>query len=145
MGISDTTELAILDLVFRAVTWTNYAVNATASPETTITFALHTADPGDAGTMATSESTYGSYARQTVARPAGFNAASAGAITLAANLDFPSSGGAGTTITHFSSGHSGAAASAQPILWSGDVSPTIPIGAAGVIPRLTAATQFTLT
>lgn len=32
MSISDTTENAILNLVFSATTWANYAVNATASP-----------------------------------------------------------------------------------------------------------------
>ena len=147
MGISNTTENAILDLIFRAVAWTDYAINHTTTPQTQISLALHTADPGEAGTMATSESAYTNYARQAVNRQTaspGWTAADAnGATFLVANLDFPSSGAAGTTITHFSTGHTGT--TTQPILWSGDVSPTIAIGAAGVIPRLTTATTITLT
>jgi hypothetical protein len=34
MSIGNTTENAILDLIFSATTWANYAINATASPET---------------------------------------------------------------------------------------------------------------
>ena len=142
MSISDTTENAILNLIFSATLWANYAQNASASPETNIVVGLHTADPADGGTMSTSESAYGSYARQNVARSTGWSTASAGSVSPAANIDFPASGGAGTTITHWSTGKSGGGAT--PILWSGGISPTIPIGAAGVIPRLTTASQITL-
>lgn len=144
MSISDTTENAILNLVFSATTWANYAINATASPETNIVVALHTADPGDDGTMSTSESAYTSYARVNVARSTGWSTASGtgGTISPAANIDFPSSGAAGTTITHFSTGKSGGGASA--ILWSGTVTPNIAIGAAGITPRLTTASTITL-
>jgi len=142
MTISNTTENAILDLVFRATAWTDYAVTHTTTPQTTITFALHTADPGETGTMATTEADYASYARPTVPRSTGFAAAVAGESFLAAALDFAASTGAGTTLTFFSTGHSGAAA--QPILWSGGVSPSIAVGASGVIPRLTTATKCTL-
>ena len=34
MGISNTTENAILDLIFRAVAWTDYAINHTTTPQT---------------------------------------------------------------------------------------------------------------
>lgn len=143
MTISNTTENAILDLVFTAVTWANYAQNASASPETNIVHALHTADPGDAGAQNTTEAGYSNYARQNVVRTtSGYTAASGGANFLVANLDFPSSGGAGTSLTHFSQGKSGGGASA--ILWSGAISPTIAIGASGIIPRLTTATTNTL-
>ena len=80
MSISNTTENAILDLIFSATTWANYAINATTSPETNIVAALATADPGDTGTMSTSETTYTSYARVNVARSTGFSAASAGSV-----------------------------------------------------------------
>lgn len=143
MSISNTTEDAILNLVFSATTWTNYAINATASPETNIIMALHTADPADAGTQATSESAYTSYARVNVARGAGWTAsAGGGSVSPQANIDFPASGAAGTTITHFSSGKSGGGAT--PILWSGTVTPNIAIGAAGITPRLTTASTITL-
>src|SRR4030095_11207944 len=55
MTISDTSENAILNLIFSATTWANYAINATVSPETNIIVALHSADPGDAGTQSTTE------------------------------------------------------------------------------------------
>lgn len=142
MSIADVTENAILNLVFSATTWANYAINATASPETNIVVALHTADPADAGTQSTSESAYTSYARVNVARSTGWSTSSAGSVSPAANIDFPASGASGTTITHFSTGKSGGGASA--ILWSGTVTPNIAIGAAGITPRLTTASTITL-
>lgn len=142
MTISDTTENAILNLVFRAVAWGNYADNAATSPETNIVTALHTADPGDAGTQSTSETTYTSYARTNVARTTGgFSAASGGSVSPAANIDFPTGTGGSGTITHFSTGKSGGGASA--ILWSGTVTPNI-VSGNGVLPRLTTSTTLTL-
>jgi hypothetical protein len=77
-----------------------------------------------------------------VARSTGWSAASGGSTNLAANLAFPASTGSATTITDFSTGKSGGGAAA--ILWYGAVSPTIPIGSAGVTPRLTTATAISL-
>jgi hypothetical protein len=146
MSISDTTEAAILALVFNATTWTNYAINASASPETNILCGLHTADPGDAGTMATSEITYTSYARTSVARTSGGWTISGTTPTQAAPvaaINFPAGTGGSGTAAYFSTGHSGAAASAQPILWSGTVTPNIVTGS-GVTPSLSTATTITL-
>src|SRR6516165_3668868 len=70
-SIADATENALLLLIFNAALWANYAVNATTSPETNIACALHTADPGDAGSQDTSAITYSSYARVNVARTSG--------------------------------------------------------------------------
>lgn len=142
MSISDTTENAILNLVFSATTWANYAQNASASPETNIVVALHTADPGDTGAQNTTESAYTNYARQNVLRSTGWSTSSAGSVSPVANIDFPASGAAGTTVTHFSTGKSGGGASA--ILWSGTVTPNIAIGASGVTPRLTTGSTITL-
>lgn len=142
MTISDTTENAILNAVFRAVAWANYLDNAATTPETNIVHALHTADPGDTGTQSTSETTYTSYARQNVARTTGgFSAASGGSVSPAANVDFPTGTGGAGTLTHFSTGKSGGGASA--ILWSGSISPTVASGN-GVLPRLTTSTTITL-
>ena len=60
-----------LALMFSATAWANYADNAATTPQTNIHVALATADPGDAGTMSTSEATYTSYARVNVARTSG--------------------------------------------------------------------------
>jgi hypothetical protein len=54
MSISNTTENAILNLIFNATAWANYADNAASSPQTNIGVSLHTADPGDAGDATTS-------------------------------------------------------------------------------------------
>jgi hypothetical protein len=141
MTISNTTENAILDLIFKATAWGNYADNAASTPETNIVVALATADPGDGGTMSTSEATYTSYARVNVTRGAGWSAASGGSTSPAANIDFPTGTGGSGTISFFSTGKSGGGASA--ILWSGSVSPTIASGN-GVLPRLTTSTTITL-
>lgn len=142
MSVSDTTENAILNLVFRAVAWANYADNAAGTPETNIIVALHTADPGDAGTQSTSEVAYTSYARVNVARTTGgWTASSAGSINPAAQIDFPAGTGGSGTVTNFSTGKSGGGTSA--ILWSGTVTPNIVCGNA-ITPHLTTATAITL-
>lgn len=141
MSISNTTENAILDIIFSASTWTGYAINATSSPETNIPCALHTADPGDTGTQSTSEATYTSYSRPNVARSTGWNAASSGSVSPAATIGFPAGTGGSGTVTHFSTGKSGGGASA--ILFSGTCTPNIVTGN-GVTPQLTTATAITL-
>ncbi len=141
MSISNTTESAILALIFNATTWANYAINATASPQTDISVALHTADPGEAGSQLTSEATYTSYARVDVVRTNVGWTESSGSVSPAATIAFPAGTGTSNTITHFSTGKTGGGATA--ILWSGSVSPTIAAGN-GVTPRLTTATTITL-
>lgn len=141
MSISDTTENAILSLIFEAAAWANYADNAAASPETNIVVALHTGDPGDAGTMSTSEIAYTSYARVNVARSAAGWTVASGSCSPDAAIDFPAGTGGTGTATHFSTGKSGGGAAA--ILWSGTVTPNIVTGD-GITPRLTTATAITL-
>lgn len=145
MSIADTTENAILDLVFRATAWVNYADNAASAPQTQIGVSLHTGDPGDSGTASTSEVTYTSYTRVNVARSTGWNAASGGSTSPAANIDFPAGTGGSGTVTHFATAKSNASppTGAQTILWSGTVTPNIVTGN-GVTPRLTTATTITL-
>lgn len=143
MSISNVAENALLALLFNATAWSNVADNAASSPLTQIAQALHTADPGEAGTMSTSEAAYGGYARQNVARStSGWTAPSGGSTSLAANLDFPTSTGTGSPITHFSSGRTGGGA--VDIFMSGTVTPNIAVGSTGIIPRLTTATSHTL-
>lgn len=141
MSISNTTENAILDLIFRATAWANYADNAASSPQTNIDVALATADPGDGGSMSTSEATYTSYARTAVARSTGWAAASGGSTSPAAAITFPAGTGGSGTVTHFSTGKTGGGAAA--ILFSGTVTPNIVTGN-GVTPELTTATTITL-
>ena len=145
MSIADVTEFNILKLIFNATNWANVADNAAASPITTISMALHTADPGDAGTQSTSESAYAGYLRQSVNRnTSGWTVASGNPSTaaLAANVDYPPSGGTATTVSNFSAGKPGGGAT--DIYWTGALSPPIAIGASGVIPRLNSGSTLTL-
>jgi len=149
MTIANVTESAILNLIFRAVAWANYADNAAGTPETTITIALHTADPGEQGFQNTSESAYTSYARVTVNRTTAawsllgsvVSPDAPGLVSPIANIDFPAGTSTSDVVTHFSTGKSGGGAS--PILWSGTVTPNITTGS-GITPRLTTATTITL-
>lgn len=142
MSLSDVMENAVLNLVYRAVAWANVADNAASAAITNTFTALHTADPGDAGTQATSEATYTGYARVAVARTTGgWGAASGGSISPAANIDFIAGTAGSGTVTFFSQGKS--TSGATDIYHSGAVSPSIVTGN-GVTPRLTTATTLTL-
>ena len=144
MAISGTTETAILQLIFNATTWANYAINATSSPETNIVVALHTADPGTSGTQSTSEVGYTSYARVNVVRTSsGWTVSGTGPASCSpvSNISFPAGSGGSGTVTNFSTGKSGGGTSA--ILWSGTVTPNIATGS-GITPVLTTATTITL-
>lgn len=65
MSFSNTAETAVLNQVFvgTALAW---------NANTDLWIALHTADPGEAGTAVTSEATYGGYARIALARATDF-------------------------------------------------------------------------
>lgn len=141
MSISNTTETAIMKLIYQAVAWGNYADNAATTPETNIVVALATADPADTGTMATSEATYTSYARVNVARTTGGWTETSGSVSPVATIGFPAGTGGTGTVTYFSTGKSGGGASA--VLWSGTVTPNIVTGN-GVTPQLSTATALTL-
>ena len=141
MSFSNAAETAIMALIYNATAWANYADNAGTSPETNIVVALHTADPGDAGTMSTTEAAYTSYARVNVARSSGGWTVTGGSVSPAANIDFPAGTGGSGTVTHMSTGKSGGGAAA--ILMSGTVTPNIVTGN-GVTPRLTTSTALTL-
>src|SRR4051812_39999126 len=110
MSISNTSETAILSIIFTATTWANYAINATSSPQTNIAVGLNTADPGDAGTMATSETGYTSYARISVVRTAVGWTVSGGSVVPAAAITFAAGTGAPDTVTHFTTGKTGGGA-----------------------------------
>jgi len=142
MSIADTTETAIMALIFNATAWANYADNAATTPQTQISWALHTADPGETGTQSTSEAAYTNYVRVNVNRNSGGHTCTGGSVSPTANVDFASSGASGTTITFFSTGKTGGGATA--ILWSGTVTPNIAIPGSGIIPRLTTASTITL-
>ena len=136
LGKSAASETNLLKLLFNATTWGSYAEDKVSLPHTNLDVALHTASPGDAGTMSTNETTYGSYARQTLVRTSGATGfdITGSAVSLGADLDFPECGATpGAAITHFSIGITGGGATE--ILYLGTVTPNITM-ATGVIPRL---------
>lgn len=141
MSIADVTENNILDLLFTAVAWANIADDAATTPITNIAYALHTGDPGEAGTQNTSEITYTSYARKDVARTTGGHTVTANSVSPVANVDFVAGTGGAGTASYFSVGKTNTGAT--DIFYSGTVTPNIVTGD-GVTPRLTTATACTL-
>jgi len=132
-------EADLLKLIFQAVAIADLAENDTTSPATTLTVALHTGDPGEAGTQSTSEIAYTGYARIAVARTTGGWAITGNSISPVANIDFGEmTAGAGGTVTFVSVG----TGVANKLLYSGAVSPTIAV-VNGVIPRITTASTIT--
>ena len=101
---------------------------------------LHTADPGEAGTQATTEVAYTSYARKSVARTGGNFTVTGNAVALAAAQDFPAGTGGSGTATHFGIGTS--ASGAGKLLYKGAITPSIVCGD-GVTPRINAGTVVT--
>lgn len=145
MSKSDFLENAILNLIFRAVAIANIADNAASSPLTNLYWSLHVGDPTDGGNQATSETTYGSYARQPVARTVGgMSAATTGSTSPAANVVFPAASGPTLpTVSSITYAGIGVAVSGSTnLLYSGPVTPTINVST-GVQPILTTASTIT--
>lgn len=140
MSKSNAFENSLLLLLFNGTAIADIAENDSSSPLTNLYVSLHTADPGEAGTQATSEVTYTSYARAAVARTSGGWTVTANSVSPVANIDFPAGTGGSGTASFFGVGT--ASSGAGVLLYSGAISPTIVTGN-GVTPRLTTATAIT--
>ena len=139
MSKGNTYENDILKLIFNGTAIADLAENDTTSPATTLTVALHTADPGEAGDQTTNETAYTGYARVTVARTTGGCTVTGNSVSPVANIDFGEcTASPGTDITHFSVG----TGVANKLLYSGTVTPNIDIQV-GVIPRLKTTSTLT--
>ena len=94
MSFSNTAETAVLNQVFvgTALSWNG---------NTNLWIALHTADPGEAGTAVTSEATYGSYARVSLVRATDFTV-SGNQVSNAILEQFPQCSSGSETITYAS-------------------------------------------
>lgn len=94
MSFSNTAETAVLNYIF-------VGTNVSWDGNTDLWLALHTADPGEAGSAVTSEAAYGSYARVAVTRSTDFTVS--GNQVSNANLEqFPQCTSGSETITHAS-------------------------------------------
>jgi hypothetical protein len=140
MSKGNTFENDLLLLIFNATAIADIAENDTSSPLTDLQVALHTADPGEAGSQTTNECAYTSYARVAVARSGAGWTVTGNSVSPAANIDFPTATGGTETATHASIGT--ASAGAGKILYKGAITPNISISS-GVTPRLTTASTVT--
>jgi hypothetical protein len=94
MSLSNTAETAVLNYIF-------VGTNVSWDGNSDLYLALHTADPGEAGSAVTSEAAYGSYARVAVTRATDFTVS--GNTVENANLEqFPQCTSGSETITHAS-------------------------------------------
>ncbi|MCA6385282.1 MAG: hypothetical protein IM620_17545 [Cytophagales bacterium] len=104
MSFTDASEQALLDLIFLNTNWANIG-DATglrgSSAAGNFWISLHTADPGEGGTATTNETSYGSYARQSVSRSGTGWTRSGSTISNVAAVTFPSATSGTATITHF--------------------------------------------
>ena len=141
MSIGDTAEADIIALVFNAVAIANLADNAAAAPLTVLWCALHTADPGEAGTQQTSEATYTGYLRTSVARTTTGWARTANSVSPVAAVSFPAATGGTNTVTHFSVGTT--SSGTGKLIMSGTVTPNLSV-TNGVTPQLTTASTCSL-
>lgn len=140
MSKGNTFENDLLLLIFNGTAIANIADNAASSPLTNFYVSLHTADPGEAGTQATSECAYTSYARVAVARAPGGWVVINNQVVPAAIISFPTATGGTEIATHFVIGTT--SSGTGKLLYSGIVAPNIPISN-GVTPQLGTGTTIT--
>jgi len=127
MSKSNTTENDVLKMILQG---TDPAWRAGA----TAYIALHTADPGEAGTAITSEATYTSYARVAATKASAWTD-SGSSFTNAALIQFPQCTGGTNALTHFSIVTT--ASGAGQILYSGALTATLNV-ASGIQPQFAA-------
>lgn len=136
-------ENAIVSMIFNATSIAGLCDPDATSPLTALSVQLHTASPGEAGDLTTSEAAYTGYARVGVERTSSGWTVTANSVSPAATITFPQCSGASTAlITHFSVGNSTVAASTGVLYYYGTVSANISVSN-GVTPRLTTATAIT--
>ena len=147
MSASNTFESDVLLLLLNNTNISNLGDATGVRGSTTagsVFVALHTADPGETGTQATSEATYTGYARVAVARSSGGWTISGTAPTQAANaaaVTFGACTAGSNTITHFSIGDT--SSGATKILLSGALTASLAVSA-GITPSF-AIGQLTAT
>jgi hypothetical protein len=144
MSKGNTFENDWMLLIFNATAIANMADDAASSPLTNLYVALHTADPGETGTQATSEATYGGYARVAVLRSGSGWTVTNNAATNAATISFPACSSGTNTVTYASVGV--ASSGSTKLLYSGVIG--TPSGglavSTGITPQFTAG-QITFT
>ena len=135
MSKSNTWENELLLLVFNNTAAALIGDASGLQPSATagsLYVSLHTADPGEAGTQATNECAYTSYARVAVARSGAGWTVAGNAVTNAALVQFPQCTGGSETATYFAIGT--ASSGAVKYLYSGALSASLAISS-GIQPQ----------
>lgn len=137
MSKSNAFETALLELIFNGVDITGLA---TDGGNANLYLSLHTADPGEAGTQATNEVAYTSYARAAVARDGSGWTVTGNSVSPDAAIGFPECTGGTATATH--AGIGTLASGAGVLLYKGALNSPLAIST-GVAPSLTTAVAVT--
>jgi len=143
MSKSDSWENALLLLLFNNTNAANIGDATGLRGSTTagsLYASLHTADPGEAGTQATSEITYTSYARVAVARSSSGWTVTGSSVSPFAAITFPPGTGGSGTASYLGIGT--ASSGAGILLYSGAITPNIVCGNT-ITPSLTTASALT--
>lgn len=144
MSKSNTFENDLLQLIFNNVDIADIGDASGLQNSATagsLYIALHTGDPGEAGTATTSEAAYGSYARQAVARSGAGWTVATNTSTNAALIQFPECTSGSETISYVSI--TTASSGASKILYSGALSASRAVSS-GIQPQF-AASALTVT
>jgi hypothetical protein len=115
MSATNSTETAILSLIFTATAWADIAQDDGSSPQTSYWISLHTASPGEGGDQTTNETAYTGYA--------------GGSVTNDAEIAFGQcSASPGAAITHVGLGKASSAAGTLMLFNELDNSVTMQVG-----------------
>ena len=132
MSTSNAFETSLITLLFQNTNIANIGDATGLRGATTVGslyVGLHTADPGEAGTQATSEATYTGYARVAVARTSGgwtiTSPGGVGTVANAAAITFPACTAGSNTLTFFSIGTT--ASGATDLLLSGALTASLAV------------------
>ena len=143
MSKSNSWENGLLLLLFNNTNFAN-AGDATglrgSSTAGSLYVSLHTADPGEAGSQTTNETSYTSYARVAVARSGAGWTVTGNSVSPTSNISFPACTGSTATITHFGVGTDSSGAGT--LLYKGTVTSNISVST-GVTPVVTTASTIT--
>ena len=138
MSMSNASETALLNLLFNNVDWPNVGDAAglqNSAAAGSFYVALHSSDPGEAGTQATNEVAYTGYGRVAVARSAGGFTVSGNQVSNTATVQFGECTAGSATASHFSVGL--ASSGGGDILYSGSLSASRSISS-GITPLFNA-------
>jgi len=144
MSKSDTWETGLLKLLFQNIAFTGVGDAGGLLPSATagnLYLSLHTADPGEAGDQTTNEVSYGSYARQAIARSTSGFTVTGNSVSPAADVSFPK-GTSGALSSALYLGIGTALSGAGKLLYSGPLASPIPFGL-NVTPQVLATSALT--